>query len=1176
MEDDELDQDSVGTLGAIRDQLGELVDPSTTLEAQGYARKFLDKQLASPLGTTQKEILTQMEKESKAAQETLRAAREKLLARRYNPADKWYTLAKALGAPTRVGGVGELASRAAGALGESRQRQETFDETQQKEALGYDKDISGLGMDLLKLKSAVGLSQGKIDAQLAQEALKTLGKRVNSQQTGVDKAQQALDRAYAPEYLDWVQNGSSVANKSLSELAQARDRLRGYREGPDGEKVPISEGDFATRQLGPTGPVIGSVATVPFVGKAIQDVLAPGSADIRELVESTVQSSLRPILGAQFTEKEGERLISRVYNPRLRPEVNAARVGRLLQQVQTAAANKTAAAKYYEANGTLKGFTGKFKYTIDDFMPAATNELAPHSSQPQTHGTDDFGHAYDGPPNPYAGTAEENTAPAGGGPRTFEGKKVIRLQDLPKRGFAEGGAVGAPDPDTDQVMVELPDGRMIPMPANATQEDVQAAMGGGDSAGAYDPAMSRTALAGLGAGAGYAGGKLLSGLGSSVSDLRPGNKETPAQARLLRLMERSKLPPQQITQFQRRFGRLGVPTMPFDFDPNLRAVTETALPQGGAESVDMMDRLKARQAEARARALEQVNKGLKPDDYFDKEEEVKTKLYGNRAKQIESESGPLYRAAFDANPAVASAQLGKLMDTPSGQKAVKNAMKTMKDKGIPIGKVNQVTGAVMKPSLEFLNQVKIEMDNLVGAARTAGKDAKARDVGNLRTSFRNELDTATTDPATGTSPYKEARGVYDERKAQLDALQSGRENFGRMQPQEVSRAVAGMNFEQKDAFRTGVAQSIRQMLETPSTDINAAKRLIGSPAMSAKLEALFDSPHEFEVFKTALNKEVETFENSQKLLNRETTVRQRGAEPPKSRIERGAEKAPALGVFSPTHWALKILRSKPEMKPEEASEIIKLMKSSTPEEITAFDKALGNKFGRAAARKTRGSRMGMAGAALGALTGALTGGKEEEEPAPQDDAILSGLTPEEREMALRPAKAKGGKIEAVKELVEDLKSRMANMDLQQVSDQISNIAVKTGQLPHDIWKMISDKPFPGAQGPDLSRTASAAPITQVPAQPERLAPFARSMDFEKARLDAIRQSIVNSQGMNPAQAKSLQPVTSAADMAYQRMMSDPTYENMQHLSELVRNLQLQSKRRGGRISRQFGGMTNHG
>lgn len=1240
MEDE--NEELTGVLGGLNESLTELTDPSTSAEAQSYARRFLNKQLHSPIAGKQGELMTEMERQAEEARGVLRAARAKLAERRYNPADKWYALSAALGQPTRVGGVGELASRAAGSLRETGQKREDFDTNQQKELLGYDKDISNLGLKLLELKSGVLTDQGKIDADLAKESLKTLGKRVTGPQSIQNKAQQAVDREYAKDYLDWIQDGSPVAEKSLGELGQAADRLRGYKTGPNGERIPIREDDFLTRQLGPTGAVAGTIATVPFVGKAVSDIITPGASDIREIVESTVQSSLRPILGAQFTEKEGERLIARVYNPRLKREVNAARVLRLQKQIAEAARNKNAAARWFEEHGTLQGFKGKLNYTIADFMPADSNELAPQKEEEEeTTNPDDDLPAIDPNAPPVPKGQEAQTAPV----ETVNGKRVIDYRDLPKRrkknilGFAEGGAVPAED---DSVYVRMPDGSLKEMAADTTQEDVSEPLEQSEPAD-YDPLLSRAALAGLGAGTGYVGARVGMGMANSVHDMLPGRRETSAEARLLRLLERDKQHPKDIVAGARRYGRMGVPTMPLDASPNLRALAEDTMPSGGAESLDLLDRLNRRQADARNRAGEQVNKGLKPDEYFAKEEELKTKLYGDKSKGIASESSPMYDASFQQFPAVKSKQLGKLLDTPSGQKAVKAAMKTMEDKGKSIGKRNAVTGAVMNPSLEFLNQVKIEMDNLIGKAKTAGQNGRVRDLTALRNSFRSELDTATTDPTTNTSPYKESRGIYEGGKENLDILQMGREEFGTMQPQELAKRVSGMSFEQKDFFRTGVAQKITEMLNAPSTDINAARRLVGSPAMKAKLETLFDSPAEFKVFETALNKEMDMFEDSNKLLGKEASTRRRGTLPPQGKIARGAQASPTLGVFSPTYWALKYLRKKPEISEKEASEVISMLKASTPDELTAFEKNLGSKFGRRARRKSRGSKAGMIVGALGAGIGAaLPGGDEEpiEEPA-ADDPALVGLDEEGREWANTPAFAEGGKVSglkgllnkvvkefntasldymrhdaqgdqsaaavsranmtrlkdqmqkiltasnesglemaeggkvgALKEAVQALKTRHAQspMDMEYLKSAIQNIAMNVGESAQNVWRA-----FTGSDAP-----AAAAPATRIPAQPEALAPYAKSMDREKAQLEAIRQSLAL-RNMSPDYTDQMAIGSNTADLAYQRMMSEPTPQNMQRLSELVRSLQQQAerraierKRRGGIMRRHSGGMTNHG
>jgi hypothetical protein len=73
-------------------------------------------------------------------------------------------------------------------------------------------------------------------------------------------------------------------------------------------------------------------------------------------------------LGAQFTEKEGERLISRAYNPVLSQPENKKRVDRLIKQIQSAAEAKLEASRYFMAKGTLEGWKGKL-WKMEDFNP---------------------------------------------------------------------------------------------------------------------------------------------------------------------------------------------------------------------------------------------------------------------------------------------------------------------------------------------------------------------------------------------------------------------------------------------------------------------------------------------------------------------------------------------------------------------------------------------------------------------------------------------------------------------------------------------------------------------------------------------------------------------------------------------------------------------------------------
>ncbi len=156
-------------------------------------------------------------------------------------------------------------------------------------------------------------------------------------------AGKAVDEAFAKDYVAFTTGGAQDATKQLAQLKDVQRALANPKENL-------------------TGPIVGR--TPDFV-KTFSN---PKSIAMRERVEEVVQRSLRVILGAQFTEKEGERLIARAYNPNLGEKENAVRVGRLLTQLEQAYQSKAAAAAYFEKNGTLEGWQGKLP-SLADFNP---------------------------------------------------------------------------------------------------------------------------------------------------------------------------------------------------------------------------------------------------------------------------------------------------------------------------------------------------------------------------------------------------------------------------------------------------------------------------------------------------------------------------------------------------------------------------------------------------------------------------------------------------------------------------------------------------------------------------------------------------------------------------------------------------------------------------------------
>jgi hypothetical protein len=154
--------------------------------------------------------------------------------------------------------------------------------------------------------------------------------------------QEEVDKKYAPIMLEWNGGKGSDTMAQLDSLKPVMDALSSNGGKPI---TGLAEGVLPDFMLA---------------------VLNPEALNSRELVEGVLQRNLRAVLGAQFTDNEGTRLIKRGYNAMLSPEVNAQRVSRLITQMTIAAEQQQAMADYAGKYGTLKGYEGRIP-TMADF-----------------------------------------------------------------------------------------------------------------------------------------------------------------------------------------------------------------------------------------------------------------------------------------------------------------------------------------------------------------------------------------------------------------------------------------------------------------------------------------------------------------------------------------------------------------------------------------------------------------------------------------------------------------------------------------------------------------------------------------------------------------------------------------------------------------------------------------
>lgn len=158
---------------------------------------------------------------------------------------------------------------------------------------------------------------------------------LGQQSPGAKKA----DQEYASEWVEWETGGRADAEKSITQLRGVRDLL---------EAVVSGESD---------ADLTGQASSV--LPSSLRSWVNAESADQQQLVEEVVQRNLRLILGAQFTNEEGKRLIDRAYNPMLDESRNLRRINLLINQMEKMAGAKDAAARYWHENGqTLVGFAG--------------------------------------------------------------------------------------------------------------------------------------------------------------------------------------------------------------------------------------------------------------------------------------------------------------------------------------------------------------------------------------------------------------------------------------------------------------------------------------------------------------------------------------------------------------------------------------------------------------------------------------------------------------------------------------------------------------------------------------------------------------------------------------------------------------------------------------------------
>lgn len=144
-------------------------------------------------------------------------------------------------------------------------------------------------------------------------------------------AEKKADEEYGKKWTEWTAAGGKAgADLRLKKLEDLQARF---------EKTP-----FPPRVAG----------LLPEKG---QKLLTPEVQSLKNEVQSVVQENLKPILGGQFAAIEATAVLERAFDPLMSKEENAHRLQYEINKIKGQVQSESAAAEYFNKNGTMKGFT---------------------------------------------------------------------------------------------------------------------------------------------------------------------------------------------------------------------------------------------------------------------------------------------------------------------------------------------------------------------------------------------------------------------------------------------------------------------------------------------------------------------------------------------------------------------------------------------------------------------------------------------------------------------------------------------------------------------------------------------------------------------------------------------------------------------------------------------------
>jgi hypothetical protein len=444
---------------------------------------------------------------------------------------------------------------------------------------------------------------------------------------------------------------------------------------------------------------------------------------------------------------------------------------------------------------------------------------------------------------------------------------------------------------------------------------------------------------------------------------------------------------------------LGVPSVMANVDQGLVDLAETVAQRTGAGARKIENALTNQKLGARERAYQQVVKTLSPGDYYADEQKMVGELRG-KAKGLYDQAyeqgdiddprinavlkHPAFKGFYNKARDIADTEAlaAKLRGEEPDKYKLKEIYKfKMDENGLPTAIETSTV-----PDVRTLDYIKRGIDASIesGFNGSGLSKTEASALRDLRREFVNALDENAPD-------YKAARGQYAGDMEVLDAMRSGMNDFNKMNHEQVTSAVNSMSQAEKDAFRTGVTRHLYSKIMNPTSNFNAAQRIIGPPEtqQQQKLQPLFENNAQFRLFKNSLERESQLFDQANKILGGSQTGK-------RMQMRDEFEQNPGASEFvanaisggfgsSLSNLAMKAVRNT-EMTEKTASKLADMLMEKDPHKVAAAVKMLEDYASREAPRAAnlKTTEAGLIGGAAAAMYPSPSTG---EQPKDIEEAI---------------------------------------------------------------------------------------------------------------------------------------------------------------------------------------------